>query len=52
MMILIFFVGGKTCKWQLHEGHDGRFDGLGSKIRPKPPQNTIGKLSSKAFVWQ
>jgi hypothetical protein len=35
--ITLFLVGGKNCSWQLHEGHDGRFDGLGSKIGPKPP---------------
>jgi len=30
-------VGGKNCCWQLHDGHNGRFAGLGSKIGPKPP---------------
>jgi hypothetical protein len=33
--INLFMVGGRNCSTQLHEGHDGRFDGLGSKIGPK-----------------
>jgi len=28
-------VDGKNYSWQLHEGHDGEMDGLGSKIGPK-----------------
>ena len=48
--INFFLVGGKNCSWQLHEGHDGRFAGLGSKIGPKPPPiYHRGKLSSRAF---
>ena len=34
--INLFLVGGKNYSWQLHEGHDGEIDGLGSKIGPKP----------------
>jgi hypothetical protein len=32
--INLFLVGGKNYSWQLHEGHDGESDGLGSKIGP------------------
>ena len=35
--INLFLVGGKNYSWQLHEGHNGEIDGLGSKIGPKPP---------------
>jgi hypothetical protein len=35
--IKLFLVGGINFSWQLQEGHDGRFAGLGSKIGPKPP---------------
>ena len=35
--INLFLVGGKNYSLQLHEGHDGEIDGLGSKIGPKPP---------------
>jgi hypothetical protein len=34
--INLFLVGGKNS-WQLHEGHNGEIDGLGSTIGPKPP---------------
>ena len=34
--ISLFLVGSKNYSWQLHEGHDGEIDGLGSKIGPKP----------------
>ena len=34
--INLFLVGGKNYSWQLHEGHDGEIDGLGSKTGPKP----------------
>jgi hypothetical protein len=44
--INLFLVGGKNCSSQLHEGHDGRFDGLGSKIEPKPPPRYHWKLES------
>ena len=30
----LFLVGGKNYSWQLHEGHDGEIDGLGSKFGP------------------
>jgi hypothetical protein len=40
--IYLFLVGGKNCSWQLNEGHDGRSDGLGSKIGPKPPPRYHG----------
>ncbi len=32
-----FWSGSKNYSWQPHEGCDERFDGLGSKIGPKPP---------------
>ena len=47
--INLFLVGGKNCSWQLHEGHDGRFDGLGSKIGPKPPPRYHWKAPIKGF---
>ena len=34
---IIFCLWTKNYSWKLHEGHDGIFDGLGSKIGPKPP---------------
>ena len=37
-----------NCSWQLHhEGHDGRFAGLGSKIGPKPPPRYHWKANIK-----
>jgi hypothetical protein len=36
MKILIYFWWAAKNSWQLHEGHDGEIDGLGSKIGPKP----------------
>ena len=50
MTILIYlFVGGKNYSWQLHEGHDGEIDGLGSKIEPKPPPEYQMKAHIKGF---
>ena len=40
--INLFLVCSKNSSWQLHEVHDGRFAGLGSKI---------GQLSLRAFGW-
>ena len=52
MMILMFFVDSKHCSWQLHEGHDGRFAGLGSKkLDQNLLQDTIGKPTSRAIDW-
>ncbi len=45
----LFFVGGKNYSWQLHEGHDGVIDGLGSKIEPKPPPEYQMKAHIKGF---
>ncbi len=36
----LFLVGGKNYSWQLHEGHDGEIDGLGSKLDPNLNQDT------------
>jgi len=47
--INLFLVGGKNRSWQLHEGHDGRFAGLGSKIGPKPPPRYHWKSLIKGF---
>jgi hypothetical protein len=47
--INLFLVGGKNCSWQLHEGHDGRFAGLGSKIGSKPPPRYHWKALIKGF---
>jgi len=47
--INLFLVGGKICSWQLHESHDGRFAGLGSKIGPKPPPGYHWKALIKGF---
>jgi hypothetical protein len=44
--INLFLVGGKNYSWQLHESHNGRFAGLGSKIGPKPPQRYRWKALS------
>jgi hypothetical protein len=50
MMILIFYlVGGKNCSWQLHEDHNGRFAGSGSKIGPKPPSSYHWKANIKGY---
>jgi hypothetical protein len=49
MMIFFSLVDGKNCSWQLHEGHDGRFDGLGSKIGPKLPPKYHWKALIKGF---
>ena len=38
--INFFLVGGKNYSWQLHEGHDGEIDGLGSKIGPNLNEDT------------
>ena len=35
--INFFWSCSKNYSWQLHEGHNVRFTGLGSKIAPKPP---------------
>ncbi len=43
MKILVYFWWASKNSWQLHEGHDGEIDGLGSKIGPKP--------TSRAFDW-
>jgi hypothetical protein len=48
-VINLFLVGGKNCSWQLHEGHDGRFAGLGSKIGSKPPPRYHWKALIKGF---
>jgi hypothetical protein len=47
--INLFLVGGKNCSWQLYEGHDGTFDGLGSKIGPKPSPRYHWKALIKGF---
>jgi hypothetical protein len=47
--INFFLVGGKNCSWQLHEGHDGRLAGLGSKIGPKPPPRNHWKALINGF---
>jgi hypothetical protein len=47
--INLFLVGGKNYSWQLHEGHDGEIDGLGSKIGPKPPPGYQMKAHIKGF---
>jgi len=47
--INLFLVGGKNYSWQLHEGHDGEIDGLGSKIEPKPPPGYQMKAHIKGF---
>ena len=47
--INLFLVVGKNCSCQLREGHDGRFDGLGSKIGPKPPPGYHWKALFKGF---
>ena len=47
--INLFLVGGKNYSWQLHEGHDGKIDGLGSKIGPKPQTGYQMKAHIKGF---
>jgi hypothetical protein len=47
--INLYLVGSWNCSWQLHEGHDGRFVGLGSKIGPKPPPRYHWKALIKGF---
>ena len=49
--INLFLVGGKNknYSWQLHEGHDGEIDGLGSKIGPKPRPGYQMKAHIKGF---
>jgi hypothetical protein len=47
--INLFLVGGKNYSWQLHEGHDGEIDGLGSKIGPKPQPGYQLKAHIKGF---
>jgi len=47
--INLFLVGNKNYSWQLHEGHDGEIDGLGSKIGPKPPPGYQMKAHIKGF---
>jgi hypothetical protein len=47
--INLFMVGVKNYSWQLHEGHDGKIDGLGSKIGPKPPPGYQMKAHLKGF---
>ncbi len=47
--INLFLVGVKNYSWQLHEGHDGEIDGLGSKIGPKPPPGYQMKAHIKGF---
>ena len=57
--INLFLVGGKNYdSWQLHEGHHGEIDGLGSKIGPastripneSPHQGlSIGEIIMRGF---
>jgi hypothetical protein len=49
MKILIYFWWAANTIWQLHEGHDGEIDGLGSKIGPKPPTGYQMKAHIKGF---
>ena len=45
----LFLVGDTNCSLQLHEGHHGRFAGLGSKIGPKSPPRYHWKALIKGF---
>jgi len=44
-----FFWWAAKNSWQLHEGHDGKIDGLGSKIGPKPQPGYQMKAHIKGF---
>jgi hypothetical protein len=49
--IILFLVGGKNCSWQLHDDHEGDLLVWALKLDPSLHQDTIEKLSSKAFDW-
>ena len=53
--IIFLLVDGKNYTWQLHEGHDGRFAGLGSKNWTRtstkiPLESTHQELSTGIII--
>jgi hypothetical protein len=46
----LFLVGGKNYSWQLHEGHDGEIDGLGSKFGPRIPNESPHQGRSSGVI--
>ena len=47
--IYVICLPHRNDSWQLHEGHDGEIDGLGSKIGPTPPPGYQMKAPIKGF---